>query len=90
MTLKRKPWFFLVYALPGLHLVACLTIAAARIDSGWEQLIKIDFPFSLALVVLTWRSDQPLLWFGILGTAWWYFLSRIVYRLLAAGRGFSR
>lgn len=62
------------YLLPALHLCACLVIAIAKIESGWEQMIKIDFPFSLLLVALMYAKDHPLLWFGVLGTLWWFFL----------------
>jgi hypothetical protein len=62
------------YLLPILHLCACLVIAIAKIESGWEQMIKIDFPFSLLLVALIYAKDHALLWFGVLGTLWWFFL----------------
>jgi hypothetical protein len=62
------------YVLPAVHLSACAVISITRIESGWEQMIKIDFPFSLLLGALTYIKDYPLLWFGVLGTLWWFFL----------------
>lgn len=62
------------YLLPLAHLCACFVIAIAKIESGWVQMIKIDFPFSLVLIGLTYAKDFPLLWFGVLGTLWWFFL----------------
>jgi hypothetical protein len=50
-------------------------ISFANIESGWEQMIKVDFPFSIVLVGLSFRSDRPLLWFGVLGSLWWFFLA---------------
>jgi hypothetical protein len=76
----------LVHLLPLLHLWACVYIQVEKVETGWEQLIKIDFPFSVFLVALTFRSDRPLLWFGTLGTLWWYFLSWAGWRLFRVVR----
>ena len=79
---KPKTRFVLVYLLPFLHLCACLAITLENIESGWQYLILIDFPVSLVGVVMMFLYDNnqilyhPLLWFGTLGTLWWYFLSR--------------
>lgn len=77
----------LLYLLPGIHLGACLVIAIAKLQSGWEQMIKIDFPFSVLLVALAWRLDHPFLWFGFLGTLWWYFVSWVAWSLYRTRRG---
>ena len=76
----------LLYLLPALHLSACLVIAIAKLESGWEQMIKIDFPFSVLLVALGWRLGHPFLWFGVLGTLWWYFLSWLLFLLIGSLR----
>jgi hypothetical protein len=73
----------LVYLLPFLHLGGCVTIWAGHIDSGWQKLIIVDFPFSLVLVALLYRDDNPLLIFGVLGTLWWYVLSLLVRRFFS-------
>jgi len=64
-----------IYLLPFLHLSGCILISVAQLVSGWQYLIVFDFPFSILIVGATWRFDYPLFWFGIFGTAWWYFLS---------------
>ena len=78
---------FAVYLLPFLHLGACLAIWLGNIDSGWQKLIVIDFPFSIVLVGLMFRGDNPLPIFGILGTLWWYVLSLLIRWLLRAASG---
>jgi hypothetical protein len=83
MSISRRSLPFpLVYLLPAMHLCACLVVSAARIESGWEQMIKVDFPFSILLAALTWRLEHPLLWFGLLGTLWWYLLSWVAWLVL--------
>jgi hypothetical protein len=77
----------LLYLLPFLHLGACLAIWVGRIESGWQKLIILDFPFSLLLVALLFRDDKPLLYFGILGTLWWYVLSLVIRRLFRIADG---
>jgi hypothetical protein len=71
----------LVYLLPLLHLGACLAIWIGHIDSGWQKLLIIDFPFSVVLAALMFRDVNQLLSFGILGTLWWYVLSLAIRRL---------
>ncbi len=78
---------FLVYLLPFLHLGACLAIWIGHINTGWQKLIIVDFPFSVVLVALMFRDVNPLLSFGVLGTLWWYFLSLFVRRFFRAGDG---
>jgi hypothetical protein len=43
---------------------------------GWFLIFLIDFPFSMALLPLL-KIGDPLLVFGILGSAWWYLVSRV-------------
>jgi len=76
----RNPRLLLV--LPAIHFVACLAVWIMRLESGVHYLIYADFPFSLLLVMLGWRNDNFLIWFAILGTAWWYGLSYFGLRLL--------
>jgi hypothetical protein len=77
----------LLYFLPFLHLGACVTIWVGRIDSGWQKLIILDFPFSILLVALVFRDDKPLLYFGTLGTLWWYALSLMIRWLFRIADG---
>jgi hypothetical protein len=62
--------------LPLLHLCVCVIIALARLSSGWEYLTKVDFPISVFIVSAMYSFDHPLILFGIIGTFWWYLLSR--------------
>ncbi len=85
--------FVLVHLLPFLHLCACLAITLEGIENGWQYLILIDFPISLVGVMMMFRCDgnqiwcHPLIWFGILGTLWWYLLSRIAEYVFTVARG---
>ena len=45
-------------------------------------MIKVDFPFSIVLVGLTYSSDRPLVWFGVLGSLWWFFLPWLFWFVL--------
>jgi hypothetical protein len=73
--------------LPALHLALCaatkLGLLASEGSWGWFLVFLVDFPFSIALLPLLKIAD-PLLVFGILGTAWWYLISRFV--IYCAGR----
>ena len=77
---------FLVCILPFLHLGACLAIWIGHINTGWQKLLIIDFPFSVVLAALMFRDVNQLLNFGILGTLWWYVLSLAARRLFRKGR----
>src|SRR5271169_4475623 len=77
---RRPP--ILVYLLPALHLWVCFYTATSEPTPSWEHMIYIDFPASIFLVALSWRFEQPLLWFGVLGTLWWFALSWAGWRLL--------
>jgi len=73
MSTKR---LFLLHLLPFLHLCACFAIALARLDSGWQYLTMIDAPASVLVIALIYNFNHPLILFGIVGTVWWYLLSR--------------
>ena|SRR2546425_8069205 len=73
---RSRVRFLLIYLLPSLHLCACLTIALARLESGWQYMMLIDVPMSVIIVAISYNFDHPLLLFGSLGTLWWYLLSR--------------
>ena len=60
------------------HFGACVAIWIGNIETGWQKLIVADFPFSIMMVGLMYRKDNPLLIFGILGTIWWYVLSLLI------------
>jgi hypothetical protein len=77
----------LVYLLPFLHLGACVAIWVGHVDTGWQKLIIIDFPFSIVLVGLMFRDVNPLLNFDSWGTLWWYGLSLVIRWLFRAASG---
>ena len=66
--------------LPALHLGLCLATALGLLASegswGWFPVFFFDFPVSILLIQLA-NIANPLLVYGILGTAWWYLISRL-------------
>ena len=85
---KPRVRLLLIHVLPFLHLCACFTIALARFQSGWKYLAVADVPMTVLIVALIYNYDHPLLLFGVLGTLWWYLLSRsadMLVRRLRAG-----
>jgi hypothetical protein len=76
---KNRGWQYAAIIMALLHM--CLWIAVAfsypRMENV-EPLIPVDFPLSFVLVVLGWNSPHLLIWFGVLGTLWWYVLVRFV------------
>lgn len=66
--------------LPALHACLCVATRGGLLPSegswGWFVIFLIDFPFSILLLPLQNIAD-PLLVFGILGSAWWYLISRL-------------
>jgi hypothetical protein len=73
--------------LPVLHVCLCVATKVGLLPSegswGWFLVFLIDFPFSVVLLPLLKIAD-PLLVFGVLGTAWWYLISRV--GIYGAGR----
>jgi hypothetical protein len=70
--------------LPTLHLLWCLAIQAGVIESEgswtWFFVFLVDFPASLAVLALgSLIQGAPFLLFGLIGTAWWYFISRWLF-----------
>jgi hypothetical protein len=77
----RNP--LLAFILPSIHFGACLAIWFGHIQRGWEYLLFVDFPFSVIMTGLMFRKVNQLISFGILGTLWWYFLSRVIIRWIS-------
>jgi hypothetical protein len=51
--------------------------------SGWKYVGLADFPVSIAAVGLSMRYDvNPLVFFGVIGTLWWYLIGLAVLFLL--------
>jgi YD repeat-containing protein len=63
------------HLLPVLHLLACLTVSLAGIQSGWQYLTMVDAPASVLVIAVIYSFDHPLVVFGVIGTLWWYVVS---------------
>jgi len=86
--MKEKTDLRVSFVLPVLHLCACVATRIGLLASegswAWFPLFFVDFPFSILLLPLLKIAD-PLLVFGLLGTAWWFLISRLgVYALRRA------
>jgi hypothetical protein len=69
---------FALLILPFLHLCAC-AVAAHGPVVDLQPIIVIDTPLSfLVLALAGWASPHLLIWFGILGTLWWYLVALFV------------
>ena len=79
---NSKTRFFLVYLLPFLHLCACVVLGLINAESGAEYIGHADLPFTILIAPLVFWSRHPLVWFAILGTLWWYLLSRGIELLI--------
>jgi hypothetical protein len=74
-----RGWRFAALVVALIHLCGCIAIALSDSVEGHKLLVRVDFPFTLILLaVFGWRTPHLLLWFGIFGTAWWYFVVRFV------------
>jgi hypothetical protein len=66
----------LVYVLPLLHLCACLVIEA--LHSGWQPIALADYPISTPALALAYQFNTTAFpFFLVIGTLWWYLISRI-------------
>jgi hypothetical protein len=61
---------------------ACLIIALAHWESAWGYLFLIDILMSVIILTISYDFNHPLIVFGILGTLWWYLLSRAAEMVL--------
>lgn len=68
---------YLIYLLPSLHLVACVAMWLSEYRN-LEPMILIDFPFSFLAVAAAYQGVNPWIILGIVGTLWWYFISRFI------------
>jgi hypothetical protein len=74
---------YLIYLLPSVHLGACLAMWLSEYRN-LEPMILIDFPFSFLAVGAAYQGVNPWIILGIVGTLWWYFISRFI-RWIAIG-----
>jgi hypothetical protein len=74
----------LVYVAPMVHLAICLIAMSGYVvpqlqflEILWSILTIVDFPVSAVTVPLAYNNGfLAFLWTVIVGTAWWYFLSK--------------
>jgi hypothetical protein len=45
--------------------------------------IMSEFPAGIVLGGVVWRFGHPLFWFGIIGTLWWCWISRMAFNWLS-------
>jgi len=87
---KRSRW---VYFLPTLHLCAyaasmggLLVKALQPLGLAASFIMLADIPISLVAYALAWKySSLAAVWILVVGTLWWYLLSRgieLIFRTL--------
>ena len=81
---KRSIWLLV---LPSLHLLTCFSIGLAHLDAGWGYMFVVDIPMSVIILAIAYNFNHPSLLFGILGTLWWYLLSRAADMVIRGLRG---
>jgi hypothetical protein len=77
-VLQNRHW---VYLLPLLHLAACILTSVNNLE--WMPVIISEFPVGVFLLAIVWNLGYPLFWFGVFGTLWWYWLSRMLFNWLS-------
>ncbi len=82
-----------VYILPGIHLcIALFAIVGVNIQQvpeypsrAQDALIILDMPVSLVFLALAWVAwPVAAAWLVLVGTLWWYCLSKGIARLIRA------
>ena len=79
-----------VYVLPLLHFIGCLISMIGYVMpqlSYWgivqTFMLLADLPVSAPAYVLAWKYPAiAQIWFVVVGTWWWYVLSRAAQRML--------
>ena len=77
-TASRNWKIWMVGAIAAaVHLAICFTVTQQPSEGswGWFPVFVLDFPFSIVITMLSPRGSDPLMWFGVLGSAWWFFLA---------------
>lgn len=83
-----------VYLLPLLHLSACLVSMIGHVIPElqflgivWVFIMLADLPVSAIAYALAWNHGMIAgTWVVVLGTLWWYLLSRVAERLIGRFR----
>ncbi len=79
-----------VYVLPALHLLVCAVLLFGSYVLGWSTagllwgfLVLLDLPASLPYYFAAWsHGTMAALWIIVVGTIWWYLVSRAIDRLM--------
>ena len=79
LNVRLKPHW--VYLLPLLHLAGCILTALTNFE--WMPVIISELPIGALLLAADWRFGYPLFWFGVFGTLWWYWLSKMLFNFLS-------
>jgi len=87
-----------IYFLPVLHLCACLISMVGFVIPSLQHLgmvstyiMTVDLPISLVAVALVWKhSALATAWISVVGTLWWYLLSRGAELVLRKFRDWGR
>ena len=71
----NRGWQYAAVIAALLHMCLCIAAAMFEQSGRLEQIVTlVDLPFSIVLIIVGWNSPHLLIWFGVLGTLWWYFL----------------
>ncbi len=78
-----------VYIAPAVHLLFCflgfigtLVPQLSILAFAWTIVFIVDFPISIVPSILIWKYQTLAgMWLIVVGTLWWYLISRGVQRL---------
>jgi hypothetical protein len=87
--MNRRTQLIASLILPALHFLWCLAIqiGAVQPQGNWVFVFMVDFPASIVSLFLgSALNIEPFLVFGLIGTAWWYFLSRLLVYAASTAR----
>ena len=64
-------------AVASCHAVAIIVISQTPSEGSWQWFpaFVIDFPVSLIWLFLLQSSMSPLMFFGLFGSAWWFYVA---------------
>jgi hypothetical protein len=62
----------------ALHLIFCVVLQLSGSEGSWRWFpaFLLDFPVSVLFMMLGFLP--PMFLFGILGSAWWFFVARLL------------
>jgi hypothetical protein len=66
----------LLYVLPLVHFSICMLTQFA--DWEWMPVFVSELPVGAVLLGITWRFGHPLFWCGVVGSLWFYIVSRVI------------